>query len=242
MKCTLMHKRIAVAELELDDATGFIQKIKTVYAEEHLPIGVPVKKGKVDRAALNEWWTDRSIPTSRSGIREALETLDIANTKMLLIRCFGLSLSDQYWIRPQNTDISWEKVNFFDNGFSEDIGDVLFGQEKKLDGFDYSSPDITTDGYQKKRWKIIDGKHCLIKGGSASFQTFQSTAIIVSKLLNSPGIDCHLVRPVRFATNIALCIGYRTCSSTGLILCRECTDCRIDTLVHQVANTSKKGT
>ena len=32
MKCTLMHKRIAVAELELDDATGFIQKIKKVYA------------------------------------------------------------------------------------------------------------------------------------------------------------------------------------------------------------------
>ena len=27
MKCTLMHKRIAVAEMELDDATGFIQKI-----------------------------------------------------------------------------------------------------------------------------------------------------------------------------------------------------------------------
>ena len=25
LKCTLMHKRIAVAEMELDDATGFIR-------------------------------------------------------------------------------------------------------------------------------------------------------------------------------------------------------------------------
>ena len=131
MKCTLMHKRIAVAELELDDATGFIQKIKKVYAEEHLPVGVPVKRGKVDRVALNEWWTDRSIPTSRSGIREALQTLDIANTKMLLIRCFGLSLSDQYWIYPEGSGLTWDKVNFFENSFSDDIGDVLFGANKK---------------------------------------------------------------------------------------------------------------
>ena len=46
MKCTLMHRRIAVVEIELDDATGFIQKIKTVYAEEHLPVGIQVKKEK----------------------------------------------------------------------------------------------------------------------------------------------------------------------------------------------------
>ena len=75
MKCTLMHKRIAVAEMELDDATGLIQKIGAVHVPEHLPVGIAVKNGAADRAALNEWWTDRSIPASRSGIREALETL-----------------------------------------------------------------------------------------------------------------------------------------------------------------------
>lgn len=75
LKCTLMHKRIAVAEMELDDAIGFIQKIGMIYAPEHFPVGIAVKKGAADRAALNEWWTDRSIPASRSGVREALETL-----------------------------------------------------------------------------------------------------------------------------------------------------------------------
>ena len=100
MICTLMHKRLAVADLELDDATAFIQKINTVYAPAHLPVGVLPGNGIVDRAALNEWWTDRSIPASRSGIREALETLDIASTRLLLLRCYGLSLSDHYWICP----------------------------------------------------------------------------------------------------------------------------------------------
>lgn len=81
MKCTLMHQRTSVANLELDDSTGFIQKINTVYAPNHLPIGVLVRRGIVDRAALNEWWIERSIPASRSGIREALEILDISSTK-----------------------------------------------------------------------------------------------------------------------------------------------------------------
>ena len=45
MKCTLMHKKISVAEIELDDATGFIRKINKILAPEHLPVGVPIRKG-----------------------------------------------------------------------------------------------------------------------------------------------------------------------------------------------------
>lgn len=68
MKCKLMHKRVAVAELLLDDVTGYIQKTGQIYSPEHLPVGVPVKEGLAERAALNEWWIGRSIPASRSGI------------------------------------------------------------------------------------------------------------------------------------------------------------------------------
>lgn len=95
MKCILMHKRTQVASIELDDATGFIQKIGEIYAPEHLPVGIHVRHGVADRTELNQWWTDRSIPASRSGIREALEILEIANTKLLLLRCYGLSLKKQ---------------------------------------------------------------------------------------------------------------------------------------------------
>lgn len=131
MKCTFMHKRTPVAELELDDVTGFIQKIGSVYAPEHLPIGIPVRNEIADRAAFNDWWRDRSIPASRSGVREALESLGVADTKMLLVRCYGLSLSDQYWICPEGAELRWEDINFFQNDFSEDIGDVLFGERRR---------------------------------------------------------------------------------------------------------------
>ena len=35
---------------------------------------------------------------------------------------------------------------------------------------DFSSPDNTTDGNLKKRWKTMDGKRCLVKGGSDPFR------------------------------------------------------------------------
>lgn len=132
MLCTLMHKRLPVAELALDDATGFIQKIHDIYAPKHLPVGVLPTSGIVNRTALNAWWIGRSIPASRCGIQEALETLQVASPRLLLLHCYGLSLSDHYWIRPQGCNLAWEQVNFFDNPFSDDVGDVLFGRQKKI--------------------------------------------------------------------------------------------------------------
>ena len=188
MKCVLMHKTIPVAQIELDDVSGFIQKIDAVYAPEHLPVGVPIRQGRVDRAGLNDWWTERSIPASRSGVREALETLEISNTKMLLVRCLGLSLSDQYWIKPDGTEITWEQINVCDNTFSDDIGDVLFGANKKSNALDFSSPDSTSDGNLKKRWKIIDGKRCLIKGGSNPFRQQPFNEVIAAGIMERLGI------------------------------------------------------
>lgn len=204
MKCTLMHKKLAVAELELDES-GFIQKINRVCEAEHLPVGVTARKGTIDRAALNEWWTDRSIPTSRSGIREALEILDIPDTKMLLIRCYGLSLSDQYWICPEGSGLTWDQVNFFENAFSDDIGDVLFGTNKKADAFDFSSPDNTSDGNLKKRWKIIDGKRCLVKGGSNPFRQQPFNEVIASDIMKRLGIS-HIPYTVMWNKGAPYCV------------------------------------
>lgn len=183
MNCTLMHRKIPVAQLELDDTTGFIQKIGTLHSAEHLPVGVPVRHGIVDRAALNDWWTERSIPASRSGVREALETLQISSTKMLLVRCYGLSLSDQYWICPVGSNLRWENINFFHNTFSDDIGDVLFGENRKKDVLNLSSPDNTSDGNLKKRWKIIEGRRVLLKGGSNPFRQQPFNEVITTELM-----------------------------------------------------------
>ena len=183
MRCTFMHKNTRVLSMELDSATGLIRKTGALYSPEHLPTGIPVRHGTADRGLLNEWWTDRSIPASRSGIREALETMGLANTGALLVRCYGLSLSDQYWICPEDSGLTWDRINFFDHDFSDDIGDVLFGAEKKADRLDFSSPDNTSDGNLKKRWKIIDGTRCLVKGGSNPFRQQPFNEVIASEIM-----------------------------------------------------------
>ena len=188
MKYMLMHKRIAVADLEIDDASGFIRKVNQVYQKDHLPVGISVKKGIADRAAFNHWWADRSIPASRSGVREALKELELTDTKILQVRCMGLSLSDQYWIKPTGSELSWDAINFFEHTFSDDIGDVLFGKVKNEPDFDFSSPDNTSDGCLKKRWKIMNGKRCLIKGGSNPFRQQPFNEVIASKLMELLGI------------------------------------------------------
>ena len=196
MKYVLMHKNISVALLDLDEETGFIQKIDAVYKAAHLPYGVKVKNGIADRAALNDWWVDRTIPASRSGIVKALEVLNLSSTRMLLLRCFGLSLSDQYWIKPENSDLQWKKINFFENGFSEDVGDVLLGKTAKEGHFDFSSPDNTSDGCLKKRWKIVNGKRCLFKSGSNPFMQQPFNEVIASKVatrLGIPHVDYSIV-------------------------------------------------
>ncbi len=187
-----MHKNIPVAEIEIDDISGVITAVNDVIHMEHIPVGVIHSlrhKQIIDRASLNHWWRGRSIPASRMGISEALNTLGIYETSELLTKCFGLSLSDHYWIKPIKSNLTWENVNFFDNDFSDDIGDVLFGINKKISGFDFVSPDNTSDGSLKKRWKIINGKRCLIKSGSAPFRQQPFNEVIASKIMDRLGIN-----------------------------------------------------
>ena len=191
MNYTLMHKNISVANIEIDEDTGVISRIGDIQAKEHIPLGtvhIMQHREVVDKAVFNKWWTGRSIPASRIGIDEALETLGIYNTELLLTKCLGLSLSDHYWVRPAGSNMTWESVNFFDNDFSDDIGDVLFGSSARSINFNYSSPDNTSDGNLQKRWKIIDGKRCLIKSGASPFRQEPFNEVIAALILGRLGI------------------------------------------------------
>ncbi|MDD3279850.1 MAG: excisionase [Lachnospiraceae bacterium] len=182
-KYILMHKNIPVADMELDEASCAISAIGHVYEERHVPVGIPVKKGMIDRGALNEWWKGRAIPASRAGIKSALVELNLSTTQKLLEKCLGLSLSDQYWICPADSGIQWSQVNFFDNPFSDDVGNILFGQGSSSDHMSLMSPDNTSDGWLKKKWKIIDGKRCLIKGGSGATQQEPYNEVLASRMM-----------------------------------------------------------
>ncbi len=181
-KYTLMHKNITVADLELDRATGVILAVKKIYTPEHLPVGT-TQKESVDRRRLNIWWHNRTIPASRFKIQSVLEQLKLTNSTLLAERCFGLSLSDQYWLKPANSSVKWSEINFFDNSFSTEIGNLLFEQSPNNKEIDFISPDSTSDGWLKKRWVIVNGQRCLIKGGSGAIQQEPYNEVLSSRIM-----------------------------------------------------------
>ena len=182
MNYTLMHKDIPVADLTLDETTGSIQRIDALFRGGHLPVGVSVRRGMADRAALNAWWTDRFIPSARSGLVDALSQLGFPDPQQVISRNLGLSLSDHYWVKPAGSNLSWDEVNFFENDFSPDVGDALLGKLSKTSDIDLRSPDWMCDGNLRKRWAILDGKRCLVKAGSGPFQQQPFNEVIATKI------------------------------------------------------------
>ena len=182
-----MHRDIKVMDLEIDEFAN-ITALGKIYQAEHLPLGTYHKIG-VDRKTLNKWWTNRSIPASRQGIRDVLEILELSSAQELIHKCFGLSLSDQYWVSPIDDPLDWHKVNFFENDFSEDIGNILFGKGKSSESVSLFSPDNTANGNLKKKWKIVNGKRVLIKGSSAPYHQEAYNEVIASMLAQRLGIS-----------------------------------------------------
>jgi hypothetical protein len=196
MEYTLTHRKVAVAEIEIDEETAVISRIGAVFAPEHIPIGISFKNKQPDRGDLNDWWQGRSIPASRQNIREVIKNLGVSSPGKLITRCFGLSLTDQYWANPVTNPLKWEEVNFFTNSFSEDVGNILFGGLAEGKKINLISPDNTSDGWLKKKWKIIDKKRCLVKGGSDPFWQQPFNEVMASLIMNRlkiPHVDYFVV-------------------------------------------------
>ena len=82
MEYILMHRTKEIARIELDEFSN-IASIYEVYDSKHLPVGT-VQKEVVNKRALAKWWSGRSIPASRQGLKEALQELGMTVSQELL--------------------------------------------------------------------------------------------------------------------------------------------------------------
>lgn len=190
MRCKLMHKDIFVALVDFDEITGVFTKIYDVISPEHLPVGVSILNGIVDRRELHAWWLGRAIPASRLGLKEALEKLNVSTPSEILSKSFGLNLSDQYWILPEGVNLDWNDINFFENDFSEDLGNILIGLKNDSYDISYMSPDAASDGWLRKKWKIVDGDRVLFKAGSGSYNQEPYNEVLATSIMKRLGIPC----------------------------------------------------
>lgn len=185
-KFTLMNKNKKIFDFIYDEEEHIIVDFERNYPlnEDYAPFGL-IKNNEINKVEFNKWWKNRQIPASRNGLKEVLYNSNIYdddNFDLLDSKAYCLSLSDQYWVKSIDEDIKWEKINFFDNEFSEDIGKILFSGGKTSLKLNLNTPDMTSNGNYKKRWKIIDRDRYLLKAGSKIYNQEPFNELIATKL------------------------------------------------------------
>lgn len=174
MKCILMNKTRKVLMAEYNETSKFFDRIYEVYDINYAPYILKSFYVSDDvnnvsfRTHLSEWFRGRGIPSWRDKLDLLLHRLNVTAPSELLDQAFGLSLSDQYWIKPYNLDVNYDDINFFDNDFDyTEFMEASLSKNSKTITSESSlkTPNNTTDGMLKKAWIIEDGTRYLLKGG-----------------------------------------------------------------------------
>lgn len=64
------------------------------------------------------WFKGRGIPRWRDDLDLLLHRLNVNAPDELLDKAFGLSLSDQYWLKPYDSNVKYSDINFFEHDFN----------------------------------------------------------------------------------------------------------------------------
>ena len=144
-----------------------------------------------DRSSFRDWFTSRKIPASRAHLDELQQKTGLSMDQ-LLEKSWGLSLSDSYWIKPVEENVKWKDINFFENDFTDDVGEFLV-EGKELGSL--FSPSNTTDGVMKKKWIIKNGIRYLVKQAPENMGTQHLNEVLsyqIAKTLGLPIIPYFL--------------------------------------------------
>ena len=147
---TLMNRTHEVAQLGYSRSRKDFTHIGADVDRAHAPIGVFAPSKPVSLDSFRIWWRGRGIPLARIGLASLLAEAAVDVPDELIQRNLGLSLSDQYWIRPEDSGLAWEDINFFNNAF-DDVSLTIapFAPEGKAAA---AKPDNTSDGNLQKYW------------------------------------------------------------------------------------------
>lgn len=172
MKCILMNKNTKIMLVEYNTTFNGIEKIYDIYNINYAPLSILNANNTLGTnlaKAVNEWFKGRGIPSWRKDLEKLLEKLNVSSKEELLNKSYALSLSDQYWLKEENSNVKWQDINFFTNDFEyEAYLEASLDSSSKLttskDKTILRSPNNTTDGMLQKGWIIENGKRILVKG------------------------------------------------------------------------------
>ena len=112
----LMRKDVAVCSFSYNLRRRSVSQLE-VRSDRDAPWGASTIEAGIDSTQLAWWISYRYIPTGRHGLSSILRESGCADPASLPFNSLALNLSDQYWIRPEGLELSWDDVENFDNAY-----------------------------------------------------------------------------------------------------------------------------
>jgi len=179
----LLHKDIPVADICI--IGNSLVSVKKIYNREHLPVGVYSEFPSVMDSLLSSWQKMRSIPYNRENISDLVSIIGCSIGEATLL-CHFLSLTDCYWVKDEQSDLTWKDVNFHEKHFTNKVADkFLFNKNGHCSGADIRIPDYTTDGVLPKIWVNLHDVPHLVKFGGVK----AANEVVASKIAKLVGVS-----------------------------------------------------
>lgn len=185
----LKHKDLDVALVYMDSVSGKLEYVIEVFLPEELPVGC-----NGESCQIAQWWQLRAIPDTRRGIQQVLAYMGEETCQSLMLSGYGLSLTDHYWLQPVGEELYWKDINFYDNDFSDVLGNLLtdsgrIDADRHISRF---SPASSVNGEMKKKWVIKNGKRYLLKVNANDYGQQSVNEVIAGRMHELLGWDNYV--------------------------------------------------
>ena len=152
----LMYKDEVVAEIRKTE-------LVKVFKKDLLPI-IMLNESP---GSLEVWLQTRVIDTHRTNSRQVRRRLSVKTEvpKEIVIKARAVSITDSYWLKWENENISYEEVR---KSLSDGLNSIaLYGNDNDVN-FKATdiTPELTNIGSFEKCWKLFNDEWYMIKKGS----------------------------------------------------------------------------
>ena len=189
-KYLLKHKNHEVLEFEMDDEKYILLGINNILNRERLPFSLIYKDNMAHCIVqLNTWIKSRGLTESRKDLNEIKKLFRTNEKSELIVKSYGVNVTDHFWFHEKDINIKWENVNYFDNPFDEIIvgNNADFTIDRKVKT---PSPNFCVDGSIVKRWIINEnGERVLLKGSRYGIMQEPFNEVIASKIMDEFKIE-----------------------------------------------------
>ena len=150
IKYYLMHCDDQCGTLIIDETNGRAAGFKNGQN------GLSPYLGNSDLAKIKRWWEMRAVPASRAAIQEVIRKAGYINTEMYLAKNLGLSMTDCYWICPEDADIRYTDI-MFSQLKNVEQGRIPYHNDSSYD------PNASLGGQMEKYWDLSGITPVLVK-------------------------------------------------------------------------------